>query len=213
MAGKKARANTGAEKTFTREEWGEEQNREETRTWATIKERASDLAVRLRGRPPFPWTTDKEDELLNRIANGQSLASICEADDMPSPSAVFRKMERDDAFRERYYRAREQQGALLFDQCLQIADDDSADVLPGDASQGIEPTVNHAAIARAKLRIETRFRMAGKYNVRFAEKAGTDAVTVNHNTLQIDARTMDVDQREQLRAMLIAARDTTGRGG
>jgi hypothetical protein len=55
--------------------------------------------------------------------------------------------------------------------------------------------------------------MAGKYNVRFAEKAGTDTVTVNHNTLQIDARTMDVDQREQLRAMLIAARDTTGRGG
>ena len=213
MAGKKASKAAGAEKTFSREEWGEEQNREETRTWSTIKERASDLAVRLRGRPPYPWTTDKEDELLNRIANGQSLASICEADDMPSPSAVFRRMERDDAFRERYYRAREQQGALLFDQCLQIADDDSADVLPGDASQGIEPTVNHAAIARAKLRIETRFRMAGKYNVRFAEKAGADAVTVNHNTLQIDARTMDVDQREQLRAMLIAARDTTGRGG
>ncbi len=212
MAGKKATKPAGAEKTFSREEWGEEQNREETRTWTTIKERASDLAVRLRGRPPYPWTTEKEDELLNRIANGQSLASICEADDMPSPSAVFRRMERDDAFRERYYRAREQQGALLFDQCLQIADDDSADVLPGDASQGIEPTVNHAAIARAKLRIETRFRMAGKYNVRFAEKAGADAVTVNHNTLQIDARTMDVDQREQLRAMLIAARDTTGRG-
>lgn len=209
MVAKKTRRDAGADKPIPKAEWDAEQNREESRVWGNIKERADNLTVRLRGRPPYAWTQDKEDELLNRIANGQSLSSICEADNMPSPASVFRRMEHDASFRDKYYRAREQQGALLFDECLRIADDDSADVIPGDAAQGIESVVNHAAIARAKLRIETRFRMAGKYNGRYADKPTADAVTVNHNTLQIDARTMDADQRDQLRAMLIAARATT----
>jgi len=98
--------------------------------------------------------------------------------------------------------------SALFDECLKIADDDHNDVVE-DAEGKVQ--VNNAAIQRARLRIETRMRMAGKYNAALAEKPDREAnqVTVNNNTLHIDARSLAPDQRDKLRAMLIEARDAS----
>jgi hypothetical protein len=186
-----------------KDEWNAAQASEERLAWEGIKARADVVVSKLKGRPPYAWNEAKDSELLDRIANGQSLASICELEHMPAPSIVFRRIETDVSFRDRYYRAREQQGALLFDQCLQIADDQSRDLVTD--SEG-NAAANNAAIQRDKLRIETRMRMAGKFNSRFADKPSEASVTVNNNTLQIDGRTMDPGQREQLRAMLIEAK-------
>ena len=67
--------------------------------------------------------------------------------------------------------------------------------------------VNHAAIQRAKLKIDTRMRMAGKMNHKYADKPLIgDNATVNLNTLSVNARDMDPDSRDKLRALLLSAR-------
>jgi hypothetical protein len=115
-------------------------------------------------------------------------------------------MKESPSFADNYSRARENMGAVLLDSALCIADDDSKDLLV-NAETG-EAIVNNAAIARAKLRIETRMRMAGKYNLRLADKPMDGAaITVNNNTLQLDARALDTSQRDSLRQLLIAARE------
>lgn len=185
------------------------QAEEESRTWKEVRDRA-DLIVKAKspiGRPPYVWREGLEIEIIDRLSNGQSLTSICAMDGFPNPDTVYKRMEASPSFAERYRRARENMGSILFDQCLQIADDDSRDVI--ETPEG--PQVNHAAIQRDKIRIETRFRMAAKFNAALSEKALPASVTVNHNTVQIDGRTLDVAQRDQLRTMLLEARASMAR--
>jgi len=192
---------------------------EESLAWDRLKSDADKAVQAYRSRKRIDWNESLENEILDRLANGQSLQSICEPDHMPAPSTVLGYVERNASFAERYSRAREHQGTVLLDQCLRIADDDSRDVIPApkdDQGNVIgEAQVNHAAIQRDKMRIDTRMRMAGKYNLRLADKPPTldgANITVNNNTLQLDARELDTSQRDSLRQLLIAARDKAGQG-
>jgi hypothetical protein len=118
-------------------------------------------------------------------------------------------LQKEPSFSERYTRARESQAHVLFDQCLAIADDTSKDLI---ITEGGDVTANPSAVARAKLQIETRFRMAGKLSPKvYGERseAVTSQVNVQVNALTVDARQLAPDQREALRAMLLQARGDT----
>lgn len=105
-----------------------------------------------------PWTQECEDEILERIARGQSVAKICEDDWLPSERAVYKKLDSNPDFVQRYLRARERQADRIFEECLVIADSQEGDVIKVDGKD----MPNHDYISRAKLRIDTRMRMAGK---------------------------------------------------
>jgi hypothetical protein len=54
-------------------------------------------------------------------------------------------------------------------------------------------------------------RMAGKISQKYADKpfiGDGAAITINNNSLSIDANALDGDQRNNLRAMLLQARDS-----
>ena len=123
---------------------------------------------------------------------------------MPPPSTVLFWCTKEPSFAEAYNRARETMADVLFDQCLAIADDTSKDIVQ-NAITG-EVTVNHAAIARAKLRIDTRFRIAGKISSKYADKGAADGAAVTVNNLTISARDMAPEQRDKLRNLLLIAR-------
>lgn len=128
-----------------------------------------DIVLRLKekmGRPST-YTPEIAEEICNRLAGGQSLSAICKEDDMPCIAAVMNwlaKSEEGDVrfsgFVESYVRAREVQADVIFDECLEIADDSGADVII-DPETGLLK-INGDGVQRAKLRIETRMRMAGK---------------------------------------------------
>lgn len=102
--------------------------------------------------------------ICERIATTpRGLDFICNADDaLPSARTVHRWLAADDAFRQSYLHARERQADLIFDECLEISDDDSKDVkVVGEGDQERE-VCNTEFVARSKLRIDTRLRMAGK---------------------------------------------------
>lgn len=102
--------------------------------------------------------------ICERIADGQSLRQIVEADEMPASSTVFKWLAEDTAFSEQYARAREAQADAVFDDILTIADDGRNDWMErkNQDGQNIGWMENGEALRRSQLRIEARKWMAGK---------------------------------------------------
>lgn len=113
---------------------------------------------------PTDFTQAVADTICERIADGESLRAICDDDDMPGKSTVFRWLAADQSFQDQYARAREAQADSLVDDMLDIADDGRNDWIEkrnadGEAIGWIE---NGEALRRSQLRIDARKWMASK---------------------------------------------------
>lgn len=108
---------------------------------------------------PSKFTEDLADLICERLADGESLRSICRDDEMPSTSSVCKWLNDRESFSEQYARARELQADALFDDCLEIAD--------GKRSllEGSDPDVQ-----RDRLAVDTRKWMAGKLRGKYSDK-------------------------------------------
>lgn len=103
-------------------------------------------------------------ELLERIADGESLRAICRDDHMPDKATVFRWLADDADLRDQYARARETQADSIFDEIIEIADDARNDWMErqGPDGQGVGWQLNGDHVQRSRLRIDARKWMAGK---------------------------------------------------
>jgi hypothetical protein len=101
------------------------------------------------------------DTICERIADGESLRSICRDEDMPAASTVIRWIAADETLRERYARSREAQADAIFDEILEIADDARNDWMDGKEGSAAD-VLNSENIQRSRLRIDARKWMAGK---------------------------------------------------
>jgi len=191
------------DKAKARQERNEAQAIEERAIWEGIESKAQEAQAIVSRKPVIPYSEELAIQICEELSNGVSLARICARPEMPAQGTIYRMLAQESFFREIYMRARENAAHTLFDQMIDIADDSSRDLLD-------DGSANNAAIARARLQIDTRARVAGKlaprvYGERMEALAGP--VTINNNTLSIDARALDNGQRESLRAMLLQARD------
>ena len=133
------------------------------------------------GRPP-ELTEHQADELLQRITDGDSLLDIVQSDgDWPSYRTIFRRIESDSDFRDRYDRARAVQAERWADELITLSDS-----LPEDA------TVEQ--IAAAKLQVETRKWIISK---RLPKKYG-DAPTSSLNVTSTTNNFLVVTEAERL---------------
>jgi hypothetical protein len=199
------RAAREAERIAKREAWRGERTAAERIIRNDISAKAKTRANEITkiGRPTV-MTDDIASAILERVANGESIASITSDDTMPSASTIARYAAKEPSFDAALARARMMQADVLVDQCLAIADDTSNDAFMSPTG----PTANTTAVTRAKLQIETRLRLAAQINPsRYAERAQPPAdVTVHVNALTLDARSMPTDVRDRLKAALLAAK-------
>lgn len=195
-------ADKAQEKAKARKERNEAQAIEETTIWADIADNSSRMLEVASRKPVIPYSDELAIRICEELSNGVSLQRISSRADMPSQGTVYRMIAESPFFREIYMRARENAAHTLFDQMIDIADDCSKDLLE-------DGSANHAAIARAKIQIETRARVAGKLAPKvYAERLANEPpqVTVNHNTLNVSARDLSLEQRDSLRQLLLAAK-------
>lgn len=111
---------------------------------------------------PSDYSPEITGKILERISDGESLRSICDDEDMPGRSTVFRWLAAHQEFRDQYAHAREAQADALFDEILLIADDGRNDWMLrkfGDDERWVE---NGEALRRSQLRVDARKWMAGK---------------------------------------------------
>lgn len=94
---------------------------------------------------PSEYTQEKAAEICARLAEGESLRSICASDDMPDMKTVYRWIGANDEFRQQYALAREDQADTHADGLIDLSDTATPE--------------NHAAI---RLQIDTRKWVASK---------------------------------------------------
>lgn len=115
---------------------------------------------------PTTFSNETADAICERIADGESLRSICDDDGMPDKATVFRWLSSPDHvdFRDQYALARETQADSLFDDILLIADDGRNDWMErkdkDDANMGWRE--NGEALRRSQLRVDSRKWMAAR---------------------------------------------------
>lgn len=128
--------------------------------------------------PWFPegYGQDTADAICERLADAESLRSICCDEAMPSMSTVCKWLGKNADFAEQYARAREAQADAIFDEILDIADDGSNDWMNRKRDDGsTDEVLNHEHVSRSKLRIEARKWMAGKLRPKkYGEKLEID---------------------------------------
>jgi len=150
---------------------------------------------------PSDYTPELGDLICSLLASGKSLNSICASvEEIPSITTVINwlakgehKAEEFPEFAEflaKYLRARETQADIIFDECLQIADNATDDIgfltSEDNHGEGGKAVIKHSAIQRAKLQIDTRMRMAGKLKPkRYGDKTTTEVVGKDGGPVQI----------------------------
>jgi len=120
---------------------------------------------------PTKFTPEIGDLICDRLASGMSLRRACKFDDVPDVSNVvlwLLKIDdpKFDEFRARYANARSVQYELLADEIVDIADDGTSDYMEDEGG----PRLNPEAIARSRLRVDTRKWFLGKVLPKFSDK-------------------------------------------
>ena len=103
----------------------------------------------MRGRPPLQFSQAVANEICERIADRESLRSICKDAKFPGLTTVFKWLSENEEFANQYARARELQAEAYADEIVSISDGDGDDEAPAD------PT-------RDRLRVDARKWVASK---------------------------------------------------
>lgn len=73
---------------------------------------------------PSDYSETIADQICERLADGESLRSICSDEAMPAKSTVFKWLARHPEFQDQYARASECRADTHADEIIDIADDD-----------------------------------------------------------------------------------------
>lgn len=105
---------------------------------------------------PTDFSQELADLICEKIADGESLRNICDNEDMPNRSAVFRWLAKYEEFSNQYARAREEQIETKVDEINEIADDGTNDWMERKDADGksLGWVLNGEAIQRSRLRID-----------------------------------------------------------
>jgi len=136
------------------------------------------------------FTQEIADTICERIADGQSLRSICADDAMPATSTVFKWLNEQKPFSEQYARAREAQADSLFDEILEIVDDGLNDWIErkGDDGKTLGWIENGETLRRSALRVDARKWMAGKLQPKkYSEKHQLALTGADGGAVRIEA--------------------------
>lgn len=141
------------------------------------------------------FTQNIADIICERLADGESLRSICADAAMPATSTVCKWLSQQAAFAEQYTRARELQADSLFDEILEIVDDGLNDWVErkGEDGKTLGWIENGEALRRSALRVDARKWMAGKLKPKKygdktqMEHVGADGGAITFQTI-IEAR-------------------------
>ena len=145
------------------------------------------------------------EEILERLADGDSLASICRDEGMPDERSVRRWARNHGEFGDQYAIARRLGYEKRADELLEIADDASADWIETENGHRILDNVH---VHRARLMIDTRKWLLSK----MLPKVYGDHVTVAgdpdqpiHVVRRIDWALLSDEELDAIEAFALAA--------
>lgn len=122
---------------------------------------------------PSDYTQELANTICSRLAEGMSLRTVCNAEEMPDKSTVFRWLETNKEFRDQYARAKEESADALVEEILDIADDGSNDWMEVHKGEQVSWIENGEALGRSRLRVDARKWVASKLKAKkYGDKLG-----------------------------------------
>lgn len=120
---------------------------------------------------PSAYKEELAAEICERMASGESLREICRDDHMPARSTVFLWIAHNkEGFSDRYAKAFEARMYFHADELLDIADDGKNDWMERQNEGKEAYAVNGEAIARSRLRVDTRKWLMSKLIPQYSDK-------------------------------------------
>lgn len=117
---------------------------------------------------PSSYTPETGLKICSRLAEGESLRTICSDDAMPSKDSVFRWLADNEEFRNHYARAREAQADYYAEDIIAISDDGTNDWMErrseAEKGAGVDTgwVLNGEHVQRSRLRVDARKWYASK---------------------------------------------------
>lgn len=113
---------------------------------------------------PSSFTQELADEICDRIMVGEPVRQIALLEHMPAEGTIYRWLANIPAFQEQYTRAKEAQAERFAEELLEIADNGTNDWIERENERTGERYLvqNTEAVARSKLRVDTRKWAMGK---------------------------------------------------
>lgn len=107
---------------------------------------------------PTDYTPELAAEICSRLAIGDSMRTVCRADDMPNRATVFKWLALHPEFNDQYGIAKESAGECVAEEMFDIADDANNDWMEklDKDEQSIGWQLNGEHIQRSKLRVDIR---------------------------------------------------------
>ena len=119
--------------------------------------------------------------IIEDIEKGKSLRASIRDGDKVSSRTFYKWLDEDEAKVKQYTRATNERAEQIFEDILDIADDQESDLY--EDSEGNEQ-VNHNVINRAKIRIDSRKWMLGKMNPKkYSDKIQVDTTEFSEQPL------------------------------
>ncbi|MDP0495063.1 MAG: terminase small subunit protein [Verrucomicrobiota bacterium JB024] len=128
---------------------------------ATAKKKAPARKRAKEGRKPgrpSKYSAGVGDAICERLAQGESLRSVCQEGEYPNAATVYRWLREHEEFRHNYARAKQDGADAMAEDILDIADDGTNDWMEkyGKEGESLGWMINGEAVQRSKLRIEAR---------------------------------------------------------
>lgn len=116
-----------------------------------------------RGRPS-KYTDKLADAICARLAQGESIRTVCRGEDMPAVSTIFEWLRTKENFSEQYARAKEEAADAMAEEILDISDDGTNDWMERVNAEGeiVGWSLNGEHVQRSKLRVDSRKWLASK---------------------------------------------------
>ena len=141
---------------------------------------------------PTDYNEETASIICGRMADGESVRSICRDESMPALSTVFLWVTKHPKFSEQYKLAMASRADAMFEEMLDIADDGQNDWMEIQDKDGdnIGWKMNGEHVQRSRLRIDTRkWALSKMLPKKYGDKPETGAddqpdvtpVTVNIN--------------------------------
>lgn len=125
-----------------------------------------------KGRPT-DYSLKLSDAICTRLADGESMRSVCRDDAMPCMTTVFRWLREKEDFKQQYAIAKEECADALVEDMLDIADNGIGNHVEVDGKW--VSVVDGPAVAHGRLRVDTRKWAASKLKPKkYGDKIQTD---------------------------------------
>jgi hypothetical protein len=137
--------------------------------------------------------------ICDRIADGESLVSICRDEKMPKKTAVYEWLLRHKEFAEIYARAREDQADSLADEIQAIADEEPQQIVDGNKTRYDSAWVQHI-----KNRVDARKWIAAKlkpkkYSDRLTHQGDAEADSIKVDVNIFEEMIKNLEMKRQLK--------------